>query len=153
MHAVERSRTWAAARYLAGKAAEARMQAVRRSRYVALRFEANGQGYAFSVAVDGNRNGVRTEDIESGTDAILEPPARLPDLFPGVVIALDGGEEAVRFGMSGLLSFSPFGTSSSGTVYIRGRDGSQFAVRVAGTTGRTRVLQYRRASRDWVEVF
>jgi hypothetical protein len=156
IQAVERSRAWAATRYLAGKAAEARIQAVRRAANVALRFEEAGGDVTFSVAVDGNRNGVRAQDIQTGADPLLEAPARLGDLFPGVRIALGedaGGGDSVRFGSSGLLSFTPLGTSSSGTVYIRGRDGSQFAVRVFGATGRTRVLQYRPESGQWIESF
>ena len=156
MHAIERSRAWAATRYLAGKAAEARIQAVRRATHVALRFEEGAGGITFSVVMDGNRNGVRTQDIQNHEDPLLEPPARLSDLFPGMVIGLEdeaGAGDPVRFGSSGLLSFTPLGTSSSGTVYVRGRDGSQFAVRVLGATGRTRVLHYRPQSREWTESF
>jgi hypothetical protein len=155
-HAVDRSRTWAATRYLAGKAAEARLQAVRRSASVAIRFEQAAGGITISIVMDGNRNGVRTQDIDAGIDVVLEAPARLGDLFPGVVIGVSeeaGGGDPVRFGSSGLLSFTALGTSSSGTVYVRGQDGSQFAVRVLGATGRTRVLQYRRDSGQWLDTF
>ena len=51
-----------------------------------------------------------------------------------------------------LMSFTPLGTASSGTLYLRGRDGSQYAVRVLGATGRTRVLRYEPVTRTWVEV-
>jgi hypothetical protein len=51
-----------------------------------------------------------------------------------------------------LMSFTPTGTSSSRTLYVRGRDGSQYAVRVLGATGRTRVLRYVSATRAWIEV-
>lgn len=155
MRAIERSRAWAATRYLAGKAADARLQAVRRSRYVALRFEGTENGVSFSLAMDANRNGVRTLEIESRVDPLLEPPVLLSQLFPGVVIGVDekGGFDGVQFGASGMLSFAPRGTASSGTVYVRGKDGSRFALRVLGATGRTRVLQYRPGARDWVESF
>lgn len=156
LHAVERSRAWGAARYLAGKASAARVQAVRRATNVALRFEDAAGGVTFSIVADGNRNGVRTRDVETGVDPVIDPPARLGDLFPGVAIAIGdeaGGGDPVRFGSSGLLSFTPLGTSSSGTVYVRGRDGSQFALKVLGATGRARVLQYRPDSGQWIETF
>jgi hypothetical protein len=53
---------------------------------------------------------------------------------------------------SALMSFSPIGTASSRTLYLRGGDGSQYAVRVLGATGRTRVLRYVAGTRVWVEV-
>jgi hypothetical protein len=56
----------------------------------------------------------------------------------------------VQLGGSSLLSFTPSGTSTSGTIYILGRDGSQFAVRVLGVTGRVRLLRLDTASEEWV---
>jgi hypothetical protein len=50
------------------------------------------------------------------------------------------------------MSFSAVGTSSSRTIYVRGADGSEYAVRVLGATGRTRVLRYLAASRTWIDV-
>jgi hypothetical protein len=47
------------------------------------------------------------------------------------------------------MTFTPEGSSSSGTVYVMGRGGEQFAVRVAGATGRTRVLSFNPAERQW----
>jgi hypothetical protein len=48
----------------------------------------------------------------------------------------------VQLGAGDILSFTAAGTATSGTVFVRGRDGSQLAVRVLGATGRTRVLRY-----------
>ena len=65
------------------------------------------------------------------------------ELMPGVPDA-DGeggtGEDGVRIGSARLLTMSADGTATSGTLYIRGRRG-QYAVRVLGVTGRTRMLQ------------
>ena len=104
--------------------------------------------------VDGNRNGVRRQDIEAGVDRPLGASARLHELFPGVRIglvpegALSGS--AVRFGESGLVTFTPIGTATPGSVYVVGRDGTQYAVRVVGATARTRVLRYRENDGAWV---
>ena len=153
MASVDRSRAWAATRYLASRMALARMQAVGRSATVGLRF-ADAEGFGFDTFVDGNRNGVRTREIASGVDRPLDPLTRLSDLFPGVVIGLSEDDEGdpVRTGSSSLMSFTPVGTATSGTIYIRGRDGSRFAVRVLGATGRTRVLRYVARTHDWSEI-
>ncbi len=153
MASVDRSRAWAAARYLAGRMALARMQAVGRSATVALRFSDAAAGFSFDTFVDGNHNGVRTRYIASGTDRPVDPQVQLSEMFPGVVIGLaeDGSGDQVRTGTSSLLSFTPNGTATSGTIYLRGRDGSRFAVRVLGATGRTRVLRYVTQTGDWSE--
>ncbi len=146
MVSVDRSRAWGSARYLASRMALARMQAVGRGTTLALRFQEEAGGVAFDVFADGNRNGVRTRDIATGADPAIEPPVRLGEMFPGV--AIDLAADA-----SSLMSFTHLGTATSGTIYIRGRDGSRFAVRVLGATGRTRVLQYSARTDDWVETY
>jgi hypothetical protein len=153
--AMDRARAASAARYLASRMAVARSQAVMRSAHVALRFEDGPSGIRFRMFVDGNHDGVRTDDIAAGIDAPLEAEMRLGDLYPGVAIAVgaDAAADAVRLGSSNLMSFTPFGTSSSGSIYVRGRDGSQFAVRVLGGTGRTRVQRYVARSGTWVDGF
>ncbi len=144
---LDRSRTRAAARFLAARMALARSQAVARSATVALRFSEDADVSSFAAYVDGNRNGVRSKDIASGEDAALDSPVRLSDLFPGVTIT------SSSIGPSEILSFTPVGTATSGTIYVRGRDGTQYAVRVLGATGRTRVLRYDTVTSAFVETF
>ena len=153
--AIDSARTAAAARFLASRMAAARAQAVMRSAHVALRFEEGPGGITFRVFVDGNRNGVLTADIAHGADKGLESEVRIGDLFPGAAIAVAGeaGADPVRLGGSNLLSFTPFGTSTSGSVFVRGRDGSQFAIRVLGATGRARVQRFVAQSRSWIDAF
>lgn len=153
---IDRSRAFAAARYLAARIALAKAQAAMRAANVALRFEDTAAGVTFAVFVDGNGNGVRARDIASGIDRPLDPPMRLADMFPGVSIAVSdvpGTADPVRIGPTSFLSFSPLGTATPGTVYVRGRDGSQLSVRVFGATARTRVLRYMPRTREWVAAF
>jgi Tfp pilus assembly protein FimT len=151
---IDRSRALAAARYLSGRMALARARAVMRSATVGLRFDADQRGVAFGVFVDGNGNGVRVKDIAAGIDQPLEPMTRLSDLFPGVAIGLsDETADPVHIGASSVMSFTPLGTATSGTISLRARDGSQFAVRVLGATGRTRVLRYNAAKNLWTEAY
>jgi hypothetical protein len=45
--------------------------------------------------------------------------------------------------------FTPHGTATPGTLYIRGRGTSQFAVRIFGETGKTRVFRFDAGSHTW----
>ncbi len=152
---VDRARASAAARYLASRMAMARSHAVMRSATVALRFDEDRTGITFRMFVDGNRNGVRAKDIAAGVDQPLDAPARLSDLFSGVAIAVSGeaGSDPLRIGSSNILSFAPLGTATSGSVYVRGRDGSQFAIRILGATGRVRVQRYQPHTGTWIDSF
>jgi type II secretory pathway pseudopilin PulG len=152
---IDRARAASAARYLASRMAVARAQAVMRSAHVALRFEDRPSGITFRMFLDGNRNGVRTADIDAALDLPLEDPVHLGDLFPGTAIAVSGtaGSDPVRLGSTDLLSFTPLGTSTAGSVFVRGRDGSQFAVRVLGATGRVRVERFVARSGTWIDGF
>ena len=148
---IERTRTIGAARYLAARLALARSQAVARSANVALLLTVAGNGASVAMYVDENGNGVRTRDIAAGIDRPAAAPVRLTDLFPHVVLSLNDPGDSLAT-TSALMSFTPLGTATSGTLYLRGRDGSQYAVRVLGATGRTRVLRYVAATRTWLEV-
>jgi hypothetical protein len=150
---IERSRGLAAARYLAARMALARAQAISRSTTIALRFVEGANGISISAFQDGNRNGVRARDIDLQIDRPIETAILLSDLFPGVEIGLTPqtpGTEPVQLGGSTLLSFTSHGTASSGSLYVRGRDGTQWVVRVLGATARSRVLRYVPATGEWV---
>ena len=152
---IQRPRAHAAARYLAARMVRVRTQAVTRSATIALQFEEDAQGFTIGEFIDGNRNGVRTADIASGADQSLEGPVRLGDLFPRVAISLaddGGGADPVQIGATSLMSFTPYGTATSGTIYLLGEDGSRFAVRVLGASGRTRLLRYSASTGAWVEL-
>jgi hypothetical protein len=153
---LDSSRAYGAARYVASRLALARMQAVVRGASVAVRFDKDQIGFHVTTFVDGNRNGVRSTDIAAGIDRPIEEPVRLFQLFPGVDFGLemDGGAlSPIQIGNTTLLSFSPAGTATSGSVYVRGRDGSQYVIRVLGGTGRTRLLRYDERRGDWGSAF
>lgn len=160
--AVSDFRAGGAARYMAARFQRARMEAVVRSADVAIRFAADASGYSFTTYVDGNRNGVLSADIQKGTDVALDNPERLPDNFGGtdfgVLPALPPvdaggsppGSDPLKLGTSNMVSFSPRGTSSSGSVYIRGSGrNTQYVVRIYGETGKTRVLRFNAQLNKW----
>ena len=151
---VDRARGRAAARYLAARVAAAKLLAVSRAATVALRFEQHDGRVLFGTVIDGNGNGVRTADLTVGIDRRIEPPIELGAHYPGVVIGLapDTPEtDPVQVGSANLWSFTPVGTATPGSVYVRGPDGTQWVVRVFGGTGRARVLRYEPARRAWVD--
>ena len=158
--AIDDVRTAMAARYVASRIGVARLDALRQSRAVGLRFEPAGRDYQFAPYADGNGNGVRSADIQGGTDPVLGPFERLQDKYPGVRFELgegvpdadgqgSGSADGVRIGTARILSMSSDGTATSGTLYIRGRR-AQYAVRILGITGRTRMLHYNSGNRSWI---
>ena len=158
--AIDELRTASAARYLAGRIAASRMDAIRRSRSVALRFQPAAPDYQFAAFADGNGNGVRSAEIATGVDQPIGVPRQLADDFAHVRFGLEIGRpdvdgvrnasaDGVRIGTSRILSVSPDGTATSGTLYVLGRR-AQYAVRVLGATGRTRVLKYDTGARAWI---
>jgi hypothetical protein len=149
-----------AARYMAGRLGRARMDAVKRSTATALRFQAGSPDYTFTPYADGNGNGLRTAEINAGIDPRIGTAERLADNYPGVQFGLraglpdvDGasgtGSDGVRIGSSRILTLSPDGTATAGTLYIQGRR-AQYAVRVLGVTGRVRVLKYEAGAHRWI---
>lgn len=154
------ARARSAADYVSSLFHLARLEALKRHVNVALRFEAEGTTVRYVMYADGNRNGVRSTDIDNGVDPKIREAERVEQQCPGVAFAIDGnarsvdGEDSqsvspIQLGRSRMVSFSPLGTSSSGTVYLLGRGHRQFAVRVLGPTGRIRTLEYNFAAAAW----
>lgn len=158
--AQERFRVAGAARHLSALVQQTRSEAVSRGQAVALQFNPDGTLASVTPILDGNRNGVRTSEIARGVDYPLGPSVGLAVHFPGVAFGLVPGAtdidtgallsgSGIRLGSGGLLSFAPTGSSSSGTVYLRGPGHCQYAIRVLGATGRARVLRFDAHSGRW----
>jgi prepilin-type N-terminal cleavage/methylation domain-containing protein len=110
--------------------------------------------YRITFYSDGNGNGIRIADINNGTDAPYAGPYVLDrasgDIAPGFLddpvpqIPPKSGNitdpDPVKFGKSSIISFSPNGDSSSGTLYLACRSQSQmFALVMYGATARCRI--------------
>jgi len=158
---LDRVRTRAAATYVASRLMLARLEAVKRSTFVGVQFSQQSDGYWIRTYVDGNGDGVLTRDITQGVDLPLGPPMQLDQQFPGVQFGICSGVTAItpgdafnpgdpiQTGQSTVVSFNPNGSSTSGTLYIRGRLANQLAVRVLGVTARTRVLRFNFQDGTW----
>ena len=72
--ALEETRVASAARNLAARIGGMRIDAVKRSTCIGMRFQRAGPAdYSFELFVDGNGNGVRTAEISAGID-VRRPP-------------------------------------------------------------------------------
>lgn len=129
-------------------------------------FRAGDDGkVVFVVAEDGNGNGIRRSEVEDGTDPVVDGPVSLAARHGGVTFGIHSTEpvpvlppgsgqlqnpgDPIRFGSSDLVSFTPRGTSSSGTLYLLSSRGRMRAVRIYGVTGRIRVWDYVPARGTW----
>lgn len=128
-----------------------------------LRFTPTAGSWRYSLYRDGNGNGIRTADIVAGRDPLVEGPTTADALHEGIRFGLPGGAipqippgtgaianpgDPVKFGASDIVSFSPSGSVSSGTLYLT--DGRRALGVVAyGPTGRIRVFTYDPATGVW----
>jgi prepilin-type N-terminal cleavage/methylation domain-containing protein len=149
LNSLDRSRTAGAASYVASRLMLARLDAVKRSTVVAVQFVLKPDGYWFR------------EDVTSGADPPTGADERLDQQFPGVTFGVCTGvipvepwdpfdtNNPIQIGPSGAMSFNPDGSSTDGTLYIRGRCPNQFAVRVVGVTARARIYHFDVADGTW----
>jgi type II secretory pathway pseudopilin PulG len=150
-----------AVRYIATKLQQTRMEAVSRSSDVGWQFVSTITGYAYAPYLDGNNNGIRTREIQSGIDSRIGPIEQLADRFSGVdfgvvpgLPAIDPGgtppgSDPIKLGSSNILTFTSLGTSSSGSLYVRGSRDIQYAIRILGETGKVRVLKFDARAWQW----
>ncbi len=159
---IDRERTIVGAQYLAGQLLRARLESLKRARAVAVRLEVVGDRTKLRLFADGNGNGVLQRDIDRGIDPPLTPPGWLDDQARDISLrvnqpitdvaggaAIAPGDDPLRIGNTALLTFSPLGSASSGTLYIAAPRGPQIAIRVFGATGRVRVLMFDARTRQW----
>lgn len=151
-------RTAAAARLLVVRLQGLRARSITRSCSHGMLFERDQQGWFWFEVRDGNGNGLRTSEVRDGTDDRLSGPHRLTDLLPRVDLGFPPGPaipclpprggwiqdltRPVRFGNTGLISYSPLGTSSSGTLFISDGRRRLLAIVLYGRSGRIRVFKH-----------
>lgn len=156
---IDASRVRHAASFLSARFRLARQQAVGLGANVGVVFNQTNGHWQVRVCRDGSGNGLRRADIQSGVDPCIDGPHDIAELFSAVDVAVDaalrgpGGEagspDPVRFGSANIVSFSPMGSCTAGSLFLRSRAGAQYVVRVGGATGRIRVLWYEPASSVW----
>jgi hypothetical protein len=148
----------AAARELALEFQAARWRAVTLNRAHGLLFERDARGWRWRLAADGNGNGMRTQEVRSGTDPTVKPPRRVEEEVAHVRLGLPQGiavpsippnvgpldpDDPVQFGNTDLVAFGHVGGASSGTIYLTDGAGA-WGVVLFGPSCRVRVWRWDR---------
>jgi len=152
----------ALAQQVSGLLARSRSWAVLHDRNTALVFERAGAWQCF-VAVDGDGDGVRREDILAGRDPVVGAKVRLRegDIALGILSSERvpdpsgsgwlGGDlgDPVRAGSGDIISFSAGGTARSASVFMTDNRSQMRVVRVFAATGRTRSMVWKSGWEHW----
>lgn len=159
---LDRERTIVGAQYLAGQLQRARLESLKRARSIAVRLQITGGRTRSRLFADGNGNGVLQRDIDRGIDLPLTPEEWLDDRARDISLRINQevsdvagattlapGDDPLRIGNTSILTFSPLGSATSGTLYVAAHQGPQMAIRVFGATGRVRVLMFDARTRQW----
>ena len=155
------SSTRALNQVIRGLITESASRAIMGRTYVGVVFEQGPRGATATLVEDGDWDGVTREDITRRRDRPLGRPLYLREgrAYLGLPEAVRtdplGGRipdgDPIRFGRGDILSFSPFGTSTPGSLYVRDTSGKEaWAFRVAGIDGRIRCYRWWRGK--WSEV-
>jgi type II secretory pathway pseudopilin PulG len=135
---------------------EVRMMAIARNCNVAIKFRYERGEWTYAVYEDGDRDGVRNDDINRRIDRevvarrrLMYVPARIgvpgepvPDPANGRLLT---DRSAVRFGTSTLCSFSRHGEATNGSLVLT--DGEHAVLlRVTGTSARIHVMLWQEGS-------
>jgi hypothetical protein len=126
---------------------------------------APGGRVSWGLYRDGDGDGIRTDDIDSGVDPIAAPvrtlahfgrrvrfgfpPGRPPRDPADPRRRLDRLDDPIRFNRSDIASFGPLTGSTPGSVFVT--DGARHlaVVRVASATARARILRYDPERETW----
>ena len=157
----EEAQALGAGRLFKAEFLRARALAVGSGKNHAIRFEPAADGMYFSIYRDGGCDGILSDEIASGKDLRVAGPFQLTTGSSQVRVGINPGVPAIppeagpldpadpiRFGRSNMVSFSPMGTASPGTLYIAGR-WIQTAIRVNPNSSRVRLMVYQ--NRRWSE--
>lgn len=143
----------------------ARSSAIQNSTNVGVKFRVDDHGrVGFALYRDGDGDGVRTGDIESGVDLEVTAGRTLAHLgghvrfgFPAGIVprdptrpsrSLERLDDPIRFNRSDIAAFNSLGGSTPGSLYIT--DGRQLAVvRLFGRTGKVKIMRYDPRTASW----
>jgi prepilin-type N-terminal cleavage/methylation domain-containing protein len=158
-------RAAAGARTMATLLSAQRWKSVSAHRVRGLQFRKTGGRWSWREVGDGNGNGLRSAEITRGVDPVLSADetleAKVADVTLGIPAGgvypeappgtdtVTAGDDPVRFGRSDLVSFSPVGSASSGTIYVTDGRRGLYAVVLFGPTARLRVWRYIPEERRW----
>ncbi len=155
-----------AAGEMTGVMHRARIFSAQRNAKVAVKFHVQSNGVVtHALYRDGDGDGVRNADIDTGVDPEVRPPRRLAHLGRRIRFGfppgnpprnpgnprqrLDRLDDPIRFNRSDLASFNPRGTATPGTIYLTDGRRHLAAVRVNNRSGKISVLYYDPDAEIW----
>lgn len=155
-----------AAHELVGALRLARSYAIRHSANVGLKFRpGGGSRVTYTLYRDGDGDGVRTVDIDSGVDPAVGRTRELAHFgsqvrfgFPPGPAPRDPGDprrrlgrlhDPIRFNRSDIASFNHLGGSTPGSLYLTDGRYLLSVVRVYGRTGKVKIMRYEPVSEKW----
>lgn len=159
--ALHRATLNAAAAHVLSILADTQNRAEMNGRGFAVRFTQIGDEWWYAIYSDGNDNGIRTADITSGADPLVQPLQRLfpPDshVRPGFAQGITDIDTGKPFapGASPITftscTFSPGPTTTPGSIYLTDGSSVGVMVRCSGSSGRVRILHYNDLTGGWRE--
>ncbi len=155
-----------AAADVAGALRTARAMASREGSNTAVKFRTDEDGaVSYRLHTDGDGDGVKSSDIDSGVDPPVGPTRQIRHLGRQVTFGFPAGrpprdpadprrilarlEDPIRFNRSDLASFNPLGGSTPGSVYLTDGRHHLTVVRLYGMTGKVQTLNYDRLTEEW----
>lgn len=134
--------------------------------HVGVKFRTGSGGQVrWGLYRDGDGDGVRTDDIDSGVDPLAAPvrtlahfgrrvrfgfpPGRPPRDPADPRRRLDRLDDPIRFNRSDIASFGPLAGSTPGSVFVTDGAHHLAVVRVASATARARILRYDAVRETW----
>ncbi len=155
----------AATREMTALFREARYEAVSKKMHIGFEFQRKEEGFLFCKFQDGNSNGIRRKDIKDGKEILLGGPYQIKSRYGNIDFSilkgkpvskippgkgkLDHPDDPIKFGRSDIISFSPSGNSSSGSIYISDGNNLMMAIVIFGPTVRIRVWDYDYENNKW----
>jgi hypothetical protein len=155
------------AQEIVGAMRSARHLAAQKGTKVGVKFLPAEKGASISYALfaDGDGDGVRSRDIDTGVDPQVAPPRLLAHLgrhvhfgFPPGPPPRDPGNprkrvtrlhDPIRFNRSDIASFGPLGGSTPGSIYLTDSRRGLVVVRVFGFTGKVKTMTYDCDEESW----
>lgn len=155
-----------AAQQMAGGLRLARAYAVRHNANVAVKFRTDDDGtMTYALYRDGDGDGVRNRDLESGVDPEVWAPRRLHYFNGSVRVGIPPGrpprhpgnparrltrlDDPIKFNRSDLASFSPLGTATPGSIYLTDDYRHLVAVRTYHVSGKVTIVTYDEETETW----
>jgi hypothetical protein len=157
----------AASHEIASVFSHARSRALHRNANSGVKWIARGGDLSLEIHDDGDGDGVRNDDIDSGVDPLAFGPVSVRNRWPMVTVAFIPGflardpkgnpvgdlSDPIRFGRSDIASFSPVGDCSPGSVWLGDGRSRQALVRLTPGSATIGIYEWVASRRTWLRTW